>query len=63
MLYFLHVDFFRILEQSSKNPYFWIDDVWVTGYLTQKAGILHIDIKRFKVKQSNPHIIYKILKF
>lgn len=27
-------------------PYFWIDDVWVTGYLAGKEGIQHHDIKR-----------------
>ena len=27
--------------------YFWIDDIWVTGYLAAKVGIKHLNMVRF----------------
>lgn len=34
---------FKLYLLSSKVPYFWVDDVHITGTLAQKVGVSHVD--------------------
>lgn len=37
----------EIFRHSFSMPYFWIDDVYITGEIANSLGILHVDLKRY----------------
>ena len=37
----------RLAEAATTSEFFWIDDVWVTGYLAKKLEIKHQDLIQF----------------
>lgn len=42
----------QLLQQSSSQPFFWIDDVYVTGILAERAGCARTGLNRFYVTES-----------
>ena len=42
--------------------YFWIDDIWVTGYLAAKVGIKHLDMLRFWTTSMEQLLLMKSLQ-
>ena len=42
--------------------YFWIDDIWVTGYLAAKVGIQHLDMVRFWTTSMEQLLLMKSLQ-
>lgn len=46
---------FGLYLYSRSTPYFWIDDVYVYGFLVKKLGVRHIDLIR-KLDISNDNI-------
>jgi hypothetical protein len=37
----------RIAKKAENYKFFWIDDVWVTGYLAQDLNITHLELASF----------------
>lgn len=43
----------KIVRHSFSTPYFWIDDMYVTGEIAEKLGIRHVDLKKYFAVHSN----------
>ncbi len=47
MAYIMTTDIVKVLYQTSFHvPFFWVDDVYITGMLPRKINLTHIDIMR-----------------
>ncbi|KAG5885391.1 hypothetical protein JTB14_002788 [Gonioctena quinquepunctata] len=42
-----------LYKEAQKTPYFWIDDIHITGTLTQKLNLVHTDIEFLVISQRN----------
>lgn len=47
---------------AAGSPVFWIDDVWVTGYLASKVGIKHLDINHLWTMRGEELLLYKTIQ-
>ena len=48
-----------IADAATRVKFFWIDDVWVTGYIARHLNITHLDISKFWTMQSKQLLLYK----
>ena len=42
--------------------FFWIDDVWVTGYLARELGIEHQDLSKYWTMKPGTLLLYKSIQ-
>ena len=47
-------------QAAREKRMFWIDDVWVTGYLARQLGIQHTDFSPYWTMQSGPLLDNKV---
>ena len=52
----------RLVEASLDVKYFWIDDIWVTGYLAAKVGIEHLNMVRYWTTSMEQMLLMKSLQ-
>lgn len=46
---------FDLYREAQRAPYFWIDDVHITGTLAEKIGLNHQDVEPFVLKEKTLH--------
>jgi len=51
-----------IAEAASEVKFFWIDDVWVTGYIAKHLKILHQDCIKYWTISSEKLLLYKAIQ-
>lgn len=52
----------KLAEAAQTNRFFWIDDVWVTGYLAKALKIQHQDMMQFWTMKAGPLLLYKSIQ-
>ena len=48
--------------ESLSTKYFWIDDIWVTGFLAEKVGIKHQDMIRYWTMSTEQLMLMKSMQ-
>eukprot|EP00092_Neocalanus_flemingeri_P033683 GFUD01036616.1.p1 GENE.GFUD01036616.1~~GFUD01036616.1.p1 ORF type:complete len:397 (+),score=103.23 GFUD01036616.1:92-1282(+) len=52
----------RLAKAAQTNRFFWIDDVWVTGYLAKALKIQHQDMMQFWTMKAGALLLYKSIQ-
>lgn len=50
----------RLLEGAQEAPYFWIDDVHITGVIAQHIGVARTSIDSLILSTSRAHILQSL---
>ena len=51
-----------MVEAATRVKFFWIDDVWVTGYIARHLDITHLDIIKFWTMNKAQLLLYKSIQ-
>ena len=52
----------RLAAVAQTARFFWIDDVWVTGYLARELGIQHQDLSKYWTMKPGTILLYKSIQ-
>ena len=52
----------RLAEKAQNVKFFWIDDVWVTGYLAQDLNITHLDLAKHWTMHTSALLLAKSIQ-
>lgn len=48
---------YKLLETAQKEPYFWIDDVHITGIIAEKIGVPRTPLKNLILSRYRANIL------
>ena len=51
-----------IMEAATKVKFFWIDDVWVTGYIAEHLQINHLDMIKYWTMSKGQLLLHKSIQ-
>ena len=51
-----------MVEAATRLRFFWIDDVWVTGYIARDLNITHIDMMKYWTMNKGQLLLYKSIQ-
>ena len=55
--------FLKYFDRAATSvKFFWIDDVWVTGYLAQHLNIQHLDMVKYWTMNKGKLLLYKSIQ-
>jgi hypothetical protein len=52
----------KLAGKAKMSNYFWIDDVWVTGFLAREIGITHLDLAKHWTMHTSALLLAKSIQ-